>query len=293
MQATAALELGNMLRDTGDEAAARAAYERALEFDEPAVTPYVDESLELLRRSTKSTDPSTAIIGMGLLGERADDPAEAIHWFAQAAELGVPGHSDAACGRLGEQLLAQGDRDAARIEFERVSRCDVPGIAARGEFGLGLIRYEEDDLAGAVAAFVKTASYASDDDLGEDALNNVRVVLDGQRAAGDHLGAATTLRRLAEVVPEAHVAEWAYETATEFIEAEDNDAALIYLRCAVEIGAPEPAPEAVLALGECCTSAARSATGAAKSSRRANSSTGRRAPKTRPSPTRQRNAWPS
>lgn len=259
----AGLLLGQLHHIAGDVVEAQVIWDRAEESAESPeqfgaalrhrivqIGETADEALELLRRSTKSTDPSTASIGMGLLGERADDPAEAIHWFGQAAELGVPGHSDAARGRLGELLLAQGDRDAARIEFERVSRCDEPGIAARGEFGLGLIRYEEDDLAGAVAAFVKTASYASDDDLGEDALNNVRVVLDGQRAAGDHLGAANTLRRLEEVVPKAHVAEWAYETATEFIEAEDNDAALIYLRCAVEIGAPEPAPEAVLALGE-------------------------------------------
>ncbi|MFI0467087.1 tetratricopeptide repeat protein [Saccharopolyspora sp. 5N102] len=209
-----------------------------------------DEALELLRRAAGSTDPKTAIIAMGLLGERAEDPAEAIRWFGEAAELGVPGHSDAVRGRLGELLLSQGDRDAARIQFERVSRSDEPDVAARGEFGLGLIRYEADDFAGAVAAFVKTASCTSDDDMAEDALNNVRVVLDGQRAAGDHLGAANTLRRLAEVVPESHVAEWAHETGVEFLEAADHEAALIYLRCAVEIGAPEPAPEAVLALGE-------------------------------------------
>ncbi|MEV0704074.1 tetratricopeptide repeat protein [Saccharopolyspora sp. NPDC050389] len=255
--------LGHLHHVVGDVAEARAIWDRA---EEAAETPEqfgtalhhrierlgetTDEALELLHRAAASTDPETAIIAMGLLGERAEDPAEAIRWLGKAAELGVPGHSDAVRGRLGELLLEQSDRDAARIQFERASRSDEPGVAARGEFGLGLIRYAADDFAGAVAAFVKTASYATDDDLAEDALNNVRVVLDGQRAAGDHLGAADTLRRLAEVVPESHVAEWAYETGAELLEAEDYDAALIYLRCAVEIGAPEPAPEAVLALGE-------------------------------------------
>ncbi|MGP4020767.1 tetratricopeptide repeat protein [Saccharopolyspora sp. 5N708] len=209
-----------------------------------------DAALELLRRATTSSDPETAIIGMGLLGERADDPAEAISWFRKAVELGVPGHSDAVRSRLGELLLSQGDQDAARIEFERVSRCEEPGIAARGEFGMGLIRYGEGDLAGAVAAFVRTAAHTDDNDMAEDALNNVRVVLEAQRTAGDHLAAADTLRRMVEAVPEHHVAEWAHETGTGFIEAEDYDAALVYLRCAVEIGAPNPAPEAVLALGE-------------------------------------------
>jgi tetratricopeptide (TPR) repeat protein len=259
----AGLLLGQLHHGAGDTDEARAIWDRAeasaespeqfgaaLHHRISEIGEMSDEALELLLRASGSTDPNTAIIAMGLLGERADDQAEAIHWFGKAAELGVPGHSDAMRSRLGELLLAQGDRDAARIEFERVSRCDEPGIAARGEFGLGLIRYEEDDFAGAVAAFVRTAAYTSDEDLGEDALNNVRVVLDGQRAGGDHLGAADTLRRLAEVLPEHHVAEWAHETGASFIEAEDYDAALIYLRCAVEIGAPEPAPEAVLALGD-------------------------------------------
>ncbi|MCI2418125.1 tetratricopeptide repeat protein [Saccharopolyspora sp. K220] len=259
----AGLLLGYLHHVAGDPVEARAIWDRAEESAESPeqfgaalhhrITQLADTAepaLELLHRATSSPDPNTAIIGMGLLGERAENPAEAIGWFGKAAELGVPGHSDAARSRLGELLLAQGDRDAARIEFERVSRCDEPGIAARGEFGLGLIRYEEHDLAGAVAAFVQTASHAADDELGEDALNNIRVVLEEQRAGGDHLGATDTLRRMVQVVPDRDVAEWAHETGTGFIEADDHDVALVYLRCAVEIGAPNPAPEAVLALGE-------------------------------------------
>ncbi|MBB5156627.1 tetratricopeptide repeat protein [Saccharopolyspora phatthalungensis] len=264
----AGLLLGHIYYGAGDVAEAKEIWDRSEESAEsPAqfgaalhhrialLGEMTDEALELLRRATTSPDPITAVLGMALLGERAGDQTGAFHWFGTAAELGVPGHSytargDTVRGRLGELLLAHGDRDAARIQFERVSRCDAPEIAALGEFGLGLIRYEENDFAGAVAAFVKTTSYVSDGELAESALNNVRVVLDGQRAGGDHLGAAETLRRLVEVVPEHHVAEWAYEVGAELVEAGDCDAALIYLRCAVQIGAPEPAPAAVLALGE-------------------------------------------
>ncbi|MGI8311562.1 tetratricopeptide repeat protein [Saccharopolyspora hattusasensis] len=109
----AGLLLGQLHHVAGDVVEAQVIWDRAEESAESPeqfgvalhhrigqIGETADESLELLRRSTKSTDPSTAIIGMGLLGERADDPAEAIHWFGQAAELGVPGHSDAARGRV-------------------------------------------------------------------------------------------------------------------------------------------------------------------------------------------------
>ena len=126
----------------------------------------------------------------------------------------------------------------------------MPEVAARGEFGIGLIRYEAGDLPGAVNAFVKAAGHVPEAELGEDALNNVRVVLDEQRGHGDHLEAADTLRRMTAVVPEAHVAEWAQETGSALLADDDAESALVYLRCAVEIGAPDPTPEAVLALGE-------------------------------------------
>ncbi|GAA0523545.1 hypothetical protein GCM10011581_39540 [Saccharopolyspora subtropica] len=261
----AGLLLGHLHHGDGDVAAADEAWENA---ERSATTPQQfgtalhhriaqigelsSEAGPLLRRASTSRHPEIAIIGMNLLGERAvadGDQTEAIRWFGRAAELDVPEHSAAARGRLGEMLLAQGDDAAAKVEFERVSRCDVPSIAARGEFGLGLIRYDEGDLAGAVAAFVRTA-HGADDDLVDNALNNIRVILDEQRAAGEHSAAADTLRRLAEVVEVGHVAEWAHDTATEFVEAGDDDAALVYLRCAVELGAPDPDPATVLALGD-------------------------------------------
>lgn len=207
------------------------------------------EALEMLLRAAESGDPATAAIALRWLADRTSDPSVAVRHLQEAAGKDVPQHSEAARGRLAELLLEQGDSDAAETQFERVRRSSEPRVAARGEFGLGLIRYESGDLPAAVTAFVQAAGHAPEEDLGEDALNNVRVVLDDQRGSGDHQGAADTLRRMAEVVPDDHVAEWAQEAGDELLGDGDPDAALVYLRCAVEIGAPDPAPEAVLALG--------------------------------------------
>lgn len=208
------------------------------------------ESAEMLLRAAESEDPSTAVLSHLLLADRAEERSETVRWLERAVALGVPVHSDSARSRLGELLLEDGDRDAAQRHFERVSNCEDPELAARGDFGIGLIRYETGDLPGAVNAFVRAATHVPEAELGEDALNNVRVVLDEQRGHGDHLEAADTLRRMTAVVPEAHVAEWAQETGSALLADDDPDSALVYLRCAVEIGAPEPAPEAVLSLGE-------------------------------------------
>lgn len=208
------------------------------------------EAEPMLRRAAESDDPATAASALRSLADRADDAQEAIDHLRAAAAKDVPAHSETARGQLAEMLLEQGDSEAAGEQFEQVRRSAEPSVAARGEFGLGLIRYESGDLPGAVAAFVQAAGHAPDEDLGEDALNNVRVVLDDQRGNGDHQGATDTLRRMTEVVPEGHVAEWAQEAGDELLGEGDPDAALIYLRCAVEIGAPDPLPEAVLALGE-------------------------------------------
>ncbi|GAA2342682.1 hypothetical protein GCM10009854_19300 [Saccharopolyspora halophila] len=207
------------------------------------------EAADMLQRAAESSDPATAAIALRWLADRASDPSEAVRYLQDAARKDVPEDSEAARGRLAELLLEQGDSEAAENQFERVRRSSEPKVAARGEFGLGLIRYESGDLPGAVTAFVQAAGHAPEEDLGEDALNNVRVVLDDQRGSGDHQGAADTLRRMAEVVPDDHVAEWAQEAGDELLGEGDPDSALVYLRCAVEIGAPDPAPEAVLALG--------------------------------------------
>ncbi|TDC88996.1 tetratricopeptide repeat protein [Saccharopolyspora aridisoli] len=207
-------------------------------------------SAEMLLRAAESEDPSTAVLSHLLLADRAEERSETVRWLERAVALGVPLHSDSARSRLGELLLEDGDRDAAQRHFERVSNCEDPELAGRGDFGIGLIRYETGDLPGAVNAFVRAATHVPEAELGEDALNNVRVVLDEQRGHGDHLEAADTLRRMTAVVPEAHVAEWAQETGSALLADDDPDSALVYLRCAVEIGAPEPAPEAVLSLGE-------------------------------------------
>ncbi|KAA5824673.1 tetratricopeptide repeat protein [Saccharopolyspora hirsuta] len=212
-----------------------------------------DAAHELLHRASRSDDPSTAITAMLWLGERAvqaDDLDTAVRWFGEAAALDVPEQSEAARSRLANMLLAQGDRDAARVEYERVSRSANPDIAARGELGIGMIRHEEGDLPGAVAAYVNAAAHSVHEGLTEDAIHGARVVLEQQHSGGDHRAAADTLRRLAEVVPERDVAEWAYDAGTEFLDVDDTDSALIYLRCAVEIGAPDPDPAAVLALGD-------------------------------------------
>ncbi|MFC7343342.1 tetratricopeptide repeat protein [Saccharopolyspora griseoalba] len=208
------------------------------------------EAEAMLRRAAESDDPATSAIALRLLADRAEDPQQAIGHLRAAAEADAPAHAEAARGRLAEILLEQGHSEAAGEQFERVRRSEEPSLAARGEFGLGLIRYESGDLPGAVVAFVKAAGHAPEEDLGEDALNNVRVVLDDQRGSGDHQGATDTLRRMTEVVPEDHVAEWAQEAGDELLGDGDPDAALVYLRCAVEIGAPDPVPDAVLALGE-------------------------------------------
>ncbi|MEB3371038.1 tetratricopeptide repeat protein [Saccharopolyspora mangrovi] len=215
-----------------------------------AVGEAAPESAEMLARAAECEDPATAVLAHLMLADRAGDRTEKVGWLERAAAMGVPVHSESARGRLGELLLEDGDKDAAKQHFERVSHCQDPEVAARGEFGIGLIRYETGDLPGAVHAFVKAAGHVPEGELGEDALNNVRVVLDEQRGHGDHLEAADTLRRMTAVVPEAHVAEWAQETGSALLADDDADSALVYLRCAVEIGAPDPTPEAVLALGE-------------------------------------------
>ncbi|RKT82053.1 Tetratricopeptide repeat-containing protein [Saccharopolyspora antimicrobica] len=258
--------LGQLHHESGDPVEARRVWEQAEAAAESPeqfgdalhrriaqIGETADESDELLHRASRSDHPSTAINAMLWLGERAvqaDDLDAAVRWFGEAAALDVPEQSEAARSRLANMLLAQGDRDAARIEYERVSRSATPDIAARGELGIGMIRHEEGDLPGAVAAYVKAAGRAVHEGLAEDAVHGARVVLEQQHSGGDHRAAADTLRRLAEVVPERDVAEWAYEAGTEFLGAEDTDSALVYLRCAVEIGAPEPDPAAVLALGE-------------------------------------------
>ncbi|RRO17581.1 tetratricopeptide repeat protein [Saccharopolyspora rhizosphaerae] len=215
-----------------------------------AVGENAPESADMLLRAAGSADTSAAVQAYLLLADRAEERAERVRWLESAVELGVPVGSDFARSRLGELLLEDGDEDAARRHFERVSSCEDPGIAARGEFGIGLIRYEAGDLPGAVSAFVRAAGHVPEEELGEDALNNVRVVLDEQRGHGDHLEATDTLRRMTAVVPEEHVAEWAQEAGSALLAADDVESALVYLRCAVEIGAPEPGPEAVLSLGE-------------------------------------------
>lgn len=258
--------LGQLHHESGDPVEARRTWDQAEAAAESAerfgdalhrriaiIGETVAASHELLRRASGSEDQNTAITAMLWLGERAvqaDDLDAAVRWFGDAAALEVPEQSEAARSRLANMLLAQGDRDAARFEYERVSRSGAPDIAARGELGIGMIRHEEGDLSGAVAAYVKAAGHAVHEGLAEDAVHGARVVLEQQHSGGDHRAAADTLRRLAEVVPESDVAEWAYEAGTEFLGAEDTDSALIYLRCAVEIGAPEPEPAAVLALGE-------------------------------------------
>ncbi|MDI2029758.1 tetratricopeptide repeat protein [Saccharopolyspora sp. TS4A08] len=264
---TAAVEagvlLGHLQHRVGEAAAAKQAWDETEEAAESpeifgmalqrrirAVGETAPESAEMLLRAAESEDPGTAVPAHLLLAERADERGEKARWLERAIELGVPGHSDSARSRLGELLLEDGDAETAMRHFERVSACEDPEIAARGEFGIGLIRYEAADLPGAVHAFVKAAGHVPEAELGEDAMNNVRVVLDEQRAHGDHLEAADTLRRMTEVVPEEHVAEWAQETGSALLAADDAEAALVYLRCAVEIGAPDPTPEAVLALGE-------------------------------------------
>ncbi|WP_175548033.1 tetratricopeptide repeat protein [Saccharopolyspora flava] len=255
--------LGHLQHRVGEPAAAKQAWdetEAAAESPEifgvalhrriRAVGETAPESAEMLLRAAESEDPGTAVVAHLLLADRTEERAERTRWLERAIELGVPVHSDSARSRLGELLLEDGDTETARRHFERVSACEDPEVAARGEFGIGLIRYEAGDMPGAVHAFVKAAGHVPEAELGEDAMNNVRVVLDEQRAHGDHLEAADTLRRMTEVVPEEHVAEWAQETGSALLAADDAEAALVYLRCAVEIGAPDPSPEAVLALGE-------------------------------------------
>lgn len=258
--------LGQLHHESGDPVEARrvwdqaeASAESAAQFGEVVhrriaqIGETAAEAGELLHRASASEDPGTAINAMLWLGERAvqaEDLDAAVHWFGQAAELGVPEQSEAARSRLANMLLAQGDRDAARIEYERVARSANPDIAARGELGIGMVRHEEGDLPGAVAAYVDAAVHAVHEGLAEDAVQGARVVLEQQHANGDHHAATDTLRRLAEVVPESDVAEWAHDAGTEFLDAEDTDSALVYLRCAVEIGAPDPEPAAVLALGD-------------------------------------------
>ncbi|MER7012841.1 tetratricopeptide repeat protein [Saccharopolyspora sp. NPDC000359] len=258
--------LGQLHHESGEPADARRAWDQAeavaespAQFGEALhrriaqIGETADEACALLRRAARSDDARTAITAMLWLGERAvqaEDLDTAVRWFGEAAELGVPEQSEAARSRLANMLLAQGDRDAARTEYERVSRSANPDIAARGELGIGMIRHEEGDLPGAVAAYVGAAARSVHEGLAEDAIHGARVVLEQQHSGGDHRAAADTLRRLAEVVPERDVAEWAHETGTEFLDADDTDSALVYLRCAVEVGAPEPDPAAVLALGD-------------------------------------------
>ncbi|MDA3626663.1 tetratricopeptide repeat protein [Saccharopolyspora sp. WRP15-2] len=258
--------LGQLHHESGDPVEARRAWDQAEAAAESPeqfgdalhrriaqVGETAEAARELLHRASGSDHPDTAIVAMLWLGERAsraEELDEAIRWFGAAAALDVPEQSEAARSRLANMLLAQGDRDAAGIEYERVSRSGNPDIAARGEMGLGMIRHEEGDLPGAVNAYVKAAAHATHEGLSEDALHNARVALEQQHSGGEHAAAADTLRRLAEVVPERDVAEWAFDAGTEFLNADDTDSALVYLRCAVEIGAPEPEPAAVLALGD-------------------------------------------
>ncbi|GAB3687615.1 tetratricopeptide repeat protein [Saccharopolyspora tripterygii] len=255
--------LGHLQHRAGEPAAAEQAWDEAESAAESpeifgaalqrrirAVGETAPESAEMLLRAAESDDPSTAVHAHSLLADRAEEQAEAIRWLERAVAAGVPVQSDSARSRLGELLLDEGDKGEAERHFARVTHCEVPEVAARGEFGIGLIRYEAGDLPGAVNAFVRAAGHVPEAELGEDALNNVRVVLDEQRGHGDHLEAADTLRRMTAVVPESHVAEWAQETGSALLADDDADSALVYLRCAVEIGAPDPAPETVLTLGE-------------------------------------------
>ncbi len=256
------IELGDRLKQHGDVAGARAAYQRAIDSQHADQAPRAARNLGLLLAeqgdaagaktayqhaidSQHADQAPRAASNLGNLLAEQGDVAGAKTTYQRAIDSGHADWAPMAARNLGLLLAEQGDAAGAKTAYQHAIDSGHPDEAPRAANNLGVLLAEQGDAAGAKTAY-QHAIDSQHADQAPRAANNLGVLLAEQ---GDVAGAKTTYQH---AIDSGH-ADWAPMAANNLglLLAEQGDAAgaKTAYQHAIDSGHADWAPRAANNLG--------------------------------------------